>query len=54
MKPNLVWEQLVLFREIIVVYSENHTKSVNTLCEQNAESLIIKVGGTYSYHSLKG
>jgi hypothetical protein len=28
---------LMLFEEIIAVYSENHTKSINTLCEQNAE-----------------
>jgi hypothetical protein len=43
------------FREIIAAYYENHTKPVNTLCEQNAELLTIKVGGTYSYHwALKG
>jgi hypothetical protein len=40
----------MLFREIIIVYSENHTKPMNTLCGQNAELLIIKVGGTLSYH----
>jgi hypothetical protein len=28
---------LMLFREIIAVYSENHTKPINTFCEQNAE-----------------
>jgi hypothetical protein len=41
---------LMLFREIIAVYSENHMKPINTLCGQNAEILIIKAGGTYSYH----
>jgi hypothetical protein len=41
----------MLFKEIIAVYSENHTKPLNTLCGQNAELLvIIKVGGIYSYH----
>jgi hypothetical protein len=28
-------------------YSKNHTKPINTLCGQNAELLIVKVGGTY-------
>jgi hypothetical protein len=28
---------LTLCREIIAVYSENHTKPINTLCDQNAE-----------------
>jgi hypothetical protein len=41
---------LILFREIIPVYSENHMKPINTLCGQNAELLNVKVGGTYSYH----
>jgi hypothetical protein len=45
---NINW--LVLFREIIAIYSENHTKPIYTLCGQNAELLILKVGGTYSYH----
>jgi hypothetical protein len=27
---------LTLFKEIIAVYSENHTKPINKLCEQNA------------------
>jgi hypothetical protein len=38
-------------KEIIIVYSENHTKHINTLCGQNAEVLNVKVGGTYNYHS---
>jgi hypothetical protein len=41
---------LTLFKEIIAVYSESHMKPVNTLCGQNAELLIPKAGGTYSYH----
>jgi hypothetical protein len=40
----------MLFREIIAVYSENHTKPINTLRGQNAELLNVKVGGAYSYH----
>jgi hypothetical protein len=39
----------VLFLEIIAVYSENHTKSISTLCGHNAELLIVKAGCTYSY-----
>jgi hypothetical protein len=46
---------LILFREIIGVLSENHTKPINTLCGQNAELLIIKAGGTYNYRwAIKG
>jgi len=41
----------MLFKEIIAVYSENHTE----LFIQNAGLLIIKVGGIYIYHrALKG
>jgi hypothetical protein len=40
----------MLFKEIIAVYSENHTKPINTLCGQNADLLIIKSGGTHHYH----
>jgi hypothetical protein len=32
-KPN----RLMLFKEIIAVYCENHTEHTNTLCGQNAE-----------------
>jgi hypothetical protein len=35
---------LMLCKEIIAVYSENHTKYINTLCEQNAEILVVKAG----------
>jgi hypothetical protein len=38
---------LTLFKEIIAVYSENHTKHINTLCGQNTELLNVEVGGTY-------
>jgi hypothetical protein len=41
---------VTLFKEILAVYSENHTKHINTLCGQNAELLIVEAGGTYSYH----
>jgi hypothetical protein len=41
---------LKLFKEIITVYSGNHTKHINTLCRQIAVLLVVKAGGTYSYH----
>jgi len=31
--------------EIIAVYSQIHTKHINTLCGQNAEFLNVKPGG---------
>jgi len=46
---------LILYREIIAVCSEIHTKHINTLCGQNVELLNVKLavhvvttGGTYS------
>jgi hypothetical protein len=39
----------MLFKEIIAVYSENNKKN-HTLCGQTAELLVVKAGGTYSYH----
>jgi hypothetical protein len=33
---------LTLFKEIITVYSENHTKPLNTLCWSNEEIQIVK------------
>jgi hypothetical protein len=42
-------DMLTLFRRIIAVYSENHVKPINIICEQNAEVHTVKVGGTYSY-----
>jgi len=40
----------MLYRDIIAVYSEIHTKHINTLCGQNVELLNVKPGGTYSDH----
>jgi len=33
----------MLYREIIAVCSEIHTKHMNTLCGQNAELLVVKL-----------
>jgi hypothetical protein len=50
----------MLFKEIIIVYSENHTKPINTFCgedeeEEKTDLMIIKSGGAYGYHlALKG
>jgi len=33
----------MLYREIIVVCSQIHTKHINTLCRQNVELLIVKL-----------
>ena len=40
----------MLYREIIAVCSEIHTKHINTLCRQNVELLIVKPGGAYNNH----
>jgi hypothetical protein len=40
----------MLYREIIAVCSEIHTKHISTLCGQNVELLNVKPGGTYSNH----
>jgi hypothetical protein len=41
---------LTLFKEIIAVYSEKHTKTI-----QNAALMTVKADGSYSYRSaLKG
>jgi len=40
----------MLYREIIAVCSQMHTKRTNTLCGQNVELLNVKPGGTYSNH----
>jgi hypothetical protein len=42
--------QLMLYREIIAVCSETHTKHINTVCGLNVELLNVKSGGTYSSH----
>ena len=45
----------MMYREVITVCSEIHTKHINTLCGQNVELLNVKTGGTYSNHwALKG
>jgi len=38
----------MLYREIIAVYSQIHTKYINTLCGENVELQNIKLGGKYS------
>jgi hypothetical protein len=35
--------RLVLFRETVAVYCENHMEHTNTLCGQNAETLYIRI-----------
>ena len=40
----------MLYREIIAVCSQIHTKHINTLCGQNVELPSVKPGGTYSDH----
>jgi hypothetical protein len=37
----------MLFKEIIADYSQNQIKPINTLCGQNTELLIVKLGGIY-------
>jgi hypothetical protein len=49
-KPN----RLMLFRETVAVYCENHMEHTDTLCGQNAEFECVKAGGTYSDHPSKG
>jgi hypothetical protein len=43
----------MLFREIIALCSEEHTKFINTFCGKNTELLNVKAGGTYHW-ALKG
>jgi len=40
----------MLYREIIAVCSESHTKHTNTLCGQNVQFVCVKRGGTFSNH----
>ena len=40
---SLLYSQLMLYREIMAVCSEIHTKHINTLCGQNVELLNVKV-----------
>jgi hypothetical protein len=45
----------MLYEEIVAIYSQVHTKRINTLCGQNVEFFIVKPGGTYSNHcALRG
>jgi hypothetical protein len=39
---------LILYREIIAVCSEIHTKHINPLCGQNVEFMSVKLGGKVS------
>jgi hypothetical protein len=41
---------LMLFKEVIAVFSDNHMKPINTLSGRNAELLAVKASGTSSYH----
>jgi hypothetical protein len=43
----------MLFREIIIVYSVNHTTPINLLCGKNAELLNVKAGGKTVTTALK-
>ena len=44
----------MLYREIIAVCSQIHTKHINTLYGQNVEFVIVKPGGTYiNYWDIK-
>jgi hypothetical protein len=45
-------DQLMLYREIIAVCSEIHTKHINTLCGQNIEFVNISASGTWSNHKV--
>jgi len=41
-------EQLTVYKDIIAVWSQNHTKYIplSALCGQNVELLTVKPGGT--------
>ena len=41
--PIVTIHQLMLFREIIAVCSQIHTKHINTLCGQNVEFVNVRV-----------
>ena len=42
--------QLMLYREIIAVCPQIHTKHIHTLCGQNVKFFNVKAGGTYTDH----
>jgi len=45
----------MLYRKIIALCSQIHTKHINTLCGQKLELLNVKLGGKYSNHwALRG
>jgi hypothetical protein len=44
----------MLYREIIAVFSQIHTKHIYTLCGQNVEFVNVQPGGAYSNSELYG
>jgi len=40
----------MLYKEIMAVCSEVHTKHINTLCGRNVEFVNVKLDGKYSNH----
>jgi hypothetical protein len=42
--------RLMVFRETVAGYCENHTEHTHTLCVKNAEFWYVKTGGTCSNH----
>jgi len=44
----------MLYREIIVVCSEFHTKHINTLCGQNVELECVQNGGISNHWATRG
>jgi hypothetical protein len=42
----------MLYREIIAVCSQVHTKHINTLCGQNVELLNVKPGGKHRHQDV--
>jgi hypothetical protein len=40
----------MLYREIIAIYSEIHTKHINALCRQNVQLFKVEAAGMYSNH----
>ena len=40
----------MMYREIIAVCSQIHTKHINTLCGPNVASVNVKLNGAYSNH----
>jgi len=43
LRKSLKTNQLTLYREVMAVCSEIHTKHINTLCGQNVELLNVKL-----------